>query len=816
MQESDSDNKTSTHLALRPGVMVSHYRLIEKVGAGGMGEVYLADDTKLQRKVALKFLPATLADDDEAKLRFTRESQAAAALNHPNIIHIYEVGQMHDRPYFAMEYVPGESLHHFAHDDPQSVDRVVDLMIQLCEGLAEAHSQGVVHRDIKAANIVVDRKGRPRILDFGLATVAGDAKLTRTGSTLGTVAYMSPEQVSGKPVDQRSDLFSLGVVLYELLAGRTPFKRDSEAATLQAIVNDEPQPLTRYRSDVPEPLCKIVEKLLYKNPDLRYQTADGVLPDLRALRAGVSGQSVVMAPPRRKARIGLLSAVGAVVVLAVALGLWRPWQRPESSDKVPMIAVLPFENLGAPDDEYFADGMTDEITSRLAAIQGLGVISRTSAIQYKNTKKSLTEIGDELGANYILEGTVRWSKVGDQPRVRITPQLIRVADDRHLWANNYERKLMEVFEVQADIAEQIVDQLGLTLVEKDRAEPSGKPTDNPEAYAHYLKGVSAIKDPDVTTPVALAAIAQFDSALALDPNFALAYAYKAIAHSWAFFNFNGWQRDSLDHRNMAQRAAEKALELDRQLSLGHLALGTYYNLVERDYDRALEELYKARSEIHSDAQLISAIALVQWRQGRFAEAQANFRRVVELDPLVASNHRNLAACLSFTEDFDEALDVIDRAIALKPDRPGYYAARMWYLIDGWGDTASVRRVFNEASEHVNPVEILGDGFVDYHLADISADSIVSYYNTVYRDSLPPAELYGLAARVYKEEGQTDIATQYCDSARMSIEKVLPLAPDDYGLHAGLGLSLACLGEADRAIEEGLKAKELMSVDDCHW
>jgi len=782
-----------------------------------MGEVYLADDTKLQRQVALKFLPSALANDEEAKSRFMREAQSAAVLNHPNIIHIYEVGQFHDRPYFAMEYVPGDTLHRFAHDDPQSVEEVVEMMLQLCEGLAEAHSHGVVHRDIKADNIVVDKKGRPRILDFGLATVAGDAKLTKTGSTIGTIAYMSPEQVAGKQIDQRSDLFSLGVVLYEMLAGRTPFKRDSEAATLQAIVNDEPQPLERYRSGLPEDLCKIVDKLLSKDPDLRYQSAEGVLPDLRPLRAGSSTKSTPVVLPRKRSPLPLIGLIGVLAVLVVAVIFWKPWETETPVDTVPMIAVLPFENLGAPDDEYFADGMADEVTSRLATIEGLGVISSISAIKYKDSDKSLTEIGQELNVGYILAGTVRWSKVSGQAKVRITPQLIRVADDRQMWAEIYDRELMEVFAVQADIAMQIVQQLGLTLVETDRTGLASQPTDNPEAYAHYLKGVSMTRDPDIgSIRGSNPAIAQFDSALALDPDFALAHAYKSIAHSWEAFGFLWWQKDTTDHRAMSLTSAQKALELQPQLSMGYLAMGTYHNLVGRDYDRALEEFSKARSEIHSDAQLISSIALVEWRQGRFGDAQANYRRAVELDPLTAENQFSLAICLSFTNEFDEALLIMDRAIALEPDQAMYYTRKIGLLIDGYGDLEGAKAVLEEAAKHVDVLEVLAVEFLQYGLTEISNDSLLNSLSGPFRDSVPPGMYYGAVAQAYRTAGQTELMIEYCDSTRIALEAILSYVTNEHGVYEVLGMAYACLGEADRAIEAGLKAKEMMSVDDCHW
>src|SRR5262245_60727393 len=297
--------------------MVSCYRIIEKIGAGGMGEVYLAEDTRLKRKVALKFLPAHLVANDEIKTRFLREAQAAAKLNHPNIVTIYDVSEHEGRPFFAMEHVEGHLLSHFAHGEkPLPLDTIIDYATQVCQGIGEAHRAGVIHRDIKATNIIVDTKGRARILDFGLAAVEGDDKLTKTGSTLGTVSYMSPEQVSGREIDQRSDLFSFGVVLYELLAGRTPFRRDSEGATLRAIMQDSPEPLARYKSEIPQKLQLIIDKLLEKDRQMRYQTAEDIIADLK--RLVYDSQQTEHHSPAQATRARLKLAIGAAAVLVLA------------------------------------------------------------------------------------------------------------------------------------------------------------------------------------------------------------------------------------------------------------------------------------------------------------------------------------------------------------------------------------------------------------------------------------------------------------------------------------------------------------------
>jgi TolB-like protein/cytochrome c-type biogenesis protein CcmH/NrfG len=631
---------------------------------------------------------------------------------------------------------------------------------------------------------------------------------------------MSPEQVSGRDIDNRSDLFSFGIVLYELIAGRTPFRRDSEGATLKAIVEDMPEPLARYKSDVPERLQQIVSKLLEKDKELRYQSAEDIIADLKRLLYDSQPtyyRNITQPKPTRSKLMTGIAAVSMLGIIATVVILFGfSGARETQAGGVPRIAVLPFENLGSPDDEYFADGMTEEITSRLAGIQGLGVISRTSAIKYKNTDESLSEIGHELGVDYILEGTVRWSKVGDKPRVRITPQLIRVSDDRHLWADNYERDLMQVFEVQADIAMQIVNELGLTLLDKSKENLERKLTDDPQAYSYYLKAVSEIRDPDFQQDQTRRNLALLDSAIALDPNFAMAYAYRSITQSWYAFGVMDALAGESDQGQLALENAKKALQLEPGLPEGYLALGMYYNLVKRNYDRALDEFSRAQAGMPNDADLLSAIAIVHWRQGNFSEAQDNFRRAIELDPLTATNHWELANCLNFTRDYDEALKAIDRAILLQPDRPDYYATKLDILLGWHGDLDELRGVIVEASGHVKPVAIVAQGYWQFNLVDISLDSVLSYFQSKRDSTQSDLEYYSTVAMTYMNAKQEAFMSAYCDSIRLILEEKVKQVPDEYGFHEGLGLAYACLGDYDAAIQEGETAMELMSVDDCHW
>ncbi len=441
------DDRTRSFTVLSAGTNIGIYRIIEKIGVGGMGEVYLAEDTRMKRKVALKFLPAHLCQDDDSRARFYREAEATTKLNHPNIVTIFGVSEHEGRPCFAMELVTGQTLGSLAKAEHLDFERIIDLTLQICEGLAAAHESGVIHRDIKPANIVVDEKNRLRLLDFGLAAAKGTEQLTRTGSTMGTVQYMSPEQVQGKGLDHRSDLFSLGVVVYGMITGRTPFGRDNEAATLNAILHDEPEPPARYKADVPDELQRMVSKLLEKDPSMRYQSAQGIMSDLKRMvsrsQVSVMSQGVVQ---RRRGPVWFVAGTGLVLVVAL-LYLFMQWMQVTTTGGRKMLAVLPFENLGLAEDEYFADGITEEILVNLSQLSGLGVISRSSTNKYKGSDKSLKQIGKELGVDYILMGTIRWDKSGKEERLRINPRLIQVSTDVDLWADRYTVVLNDIFAV---------------------------------------------------------------------------------------------------------------------------------------------------------------------------------------------------------------------------------------------------------------------------------------------------------------------------------------------------------------------------------
>lgn len=791
-----------------------HYRIVKKIGAGGMGEVYLAEDTKLKRQVALKFMPSHLVANEIIHARFVREAQTLAKLNHPNIVSVYDVSELEGRPFYVMELVEGESLQHFAHEMKLSPDVLIDYAIQICQGLGEAHRAGIVHRDIKSANIAVDKKGRLRLLDFGLAANEEDDKLTKSGSTLGTVAYMSPEQVSGRDIDKRSDLFSLGIVLYELIAGRTPFKRESEGATLNAIVQDIPEPLSRYKSNVSQKMQEIVSKLLEKDKELRYQSAEGVIADLKRLMYDSQPTGQIQA--QKKSSLGIVKLIGiaAVALIIVSTIVWKftSGEDETADDKVPRIAVKPFENLGSASDEYFADGITDEITSRLGGISGLGVISRTSSMKYKNSEKNIKEIGAELGVDYILDGTVRWSKVDGKTRVRISPKLIRVSDDRQLWSDNYERELLEIFAVQADIAEKVVAQLGVTIAQKDRETLNELPTKNSEAYELYLKALSMMKG-FLGRPQETKFIKNIiDSSVVLDPEFALAAALQSRVYSWEAFD-----RPGISEAKKAKASAEKSMQLVPGLPQGHIAMGDYYNLVERDYGRALEEFSLAKSELHNDADLLQAISIVQVRQGKFQESAENARKAAELDPLSPIAHASLALPLWFMRSFKEAANALELSITLLPAQPDFWQYKMNLLRSWKGDKELVKATAAEALKHCDTVDFLAvESKVIELFPELPWEKYVNEFKENFRDKWEQEEYYASLTYMNFELKDTILFRSYADSLKLTLEKKLKNYPNDFDRVSMLGGALALLGECDNAVEYGRKGVEMMTVEGCHW
>jgi TolB-like protein/tetratricopeptide (TPR) repeat protein/predicted Ser/Thr protein kinase len=752
------------------GRTISHYKILEKLGEGGMGVVYKAEDTKLKRIVALKFLSAQVLGTDEEKTRFIHEAQAAAALNHPNICTVHEIDDAEGQPFIALEYIEGQSLKAKIESGPFPFEEAVDTALQIAEGLRSAHRRKMIHRDVKSANIMITAEGRVKIMDFGLAKSPGRTQLTREGTTLGTVAYMSPEQGRGDVVDARSDVWSLGVVLYEMVSGRLPFKGSHEQAIMYSVINEEPTPLTALRSDVPLELERIVGKCLEKQPSRRYQGVDDLLVDLIRLGAELGDSQALsatrLAPRAKRGRTGwLFAGMAAVILIAVfVLVVYPRYFRSAPDEAKPgmkKLAVLFFENLGPKEDEYFANGITDAITARLQAIHGLGVISRQSTIQYKDSKKSIPEIGNELGADYILEGTIQRERPGDpSSRVRIIPQLISVSDDIHLWADTYDEDMTEVFRVQSDIAERVAHALDVTLRETEREVLGEVPTDNLEAYEYYLRGNEYFFGSDrYSLEGSRKAVQMYERATELDPEFTAAWTGLSKASIWAFYTLYS---SNPNRKTAAKAAVDRARELDPDSPDVQTALGYYYYYGSHDFNRALQHLDNARSSLPNDVEVLNVSAFIKRRQGKWDESVALLEKAADLNPRYFASALELGVNCVTMRQYDKAERLLDRSIFLAPQNStGPVFKIMLYLLRD-GNTERARETLVKASEFVKPAQL---GF------DMEAFAPIRLLPETYAELLnrAPPEEYGIedttffylgVAEMYHQLGMEEQARVY--------------------------------------------------------
>jgi serine/threonine protein kinase/tetratricopeptide (TPR) repeat protein len=664
------------------GQTISHYKILRKLGHGGMGDVYHAHDEKLDRSVALKVLKPEFVGDEDHRRRFLREARSAAAVTHPFIGSIYEAGETDGTLFIAMEYVDGQTIRGLLTKGALPVSDATRYATEIAEGLTIAHRSNLVHRDLKPDNVMVASNGHVKILDFGLAklvekrdqpttlsiSATQTAHETVAGVILGTPAYMSPEQARGEPVDSRSDIFSVGGTLYEMGTGKAPFLCSTQQDTLASILKDEPVSSHELNQEVPGELDRIISRCLHKKPEDRYNDTRDLVAALKALQRETTStvpQPIRVQPRRPWAR---LVAGMAVAVALVGLVWVRPWESindsSPSADRTRLV-VLPFENLGDAEHEYFADGITGEITARLARLSGLGVISRTSAVKYKQTEKSLRQIGEDLDVSYVLEGTIQYASVNGMTRVRIHPQLIRVDDDTNVWGESYDEVLDDIFSVQSVIALQVAAALDVTLLDQEKRNLEVQPTDNQEAYDAFLR---AQQLPVISPERSPLRIQLLESAVRLDPDFALAHA--ALSEAYSLTYHEGDRRDTNTQRALS--AAKTALELDPNLPEAKLALGWYHYRVFRDYDRALEHLDMARQKLPNDSRVLHAVGIIQKRQGQFVEAIETFERALELSPRSGIFVLEIGICNRHLGRFADALRYFELTSEMAPDELGYH------------------------------------------------------------------------------------------------------------------------------------------------
>ena len=775
-------------MSLEPGQNLGHYRIERLIGQGGMGEVFLALDTSLNRNVALKILPAELASSADRLARFRLEAQAVAALNHPHIVTIHSVEEVAGTHFLTMELIEGDSLDHAIPPGGLPLRKVFDIGIALADALAAAHEKGIVHRDLKPANIMITRDGRAKVLDFGLAKLAqgdsggnpkpaqvdtGDAhlssvatalpspgrSLTDPGTVMGTVLYMSPEQVGGETLDARTDIFSLGVVLYEMVMGRRPFEGKNKVETISSILRDIPRPVSETRPDAPRHLSRIIDHCLQKEPRDRFQTARDVFNELRALSKEMeSGSTQRDAIGRKGLWIGL-GAVGLVSVAGLILfrgrgqeALRPPAAAPATSSESPAaapdphsIAVLPFVDMSqAKDQEYFSDGISEELLNLLARIPELKVAARTSSFSFKGKEVGIPEIARQLHVAHVLEGSVR--KSGSQ--VRITSQLIRAADGFQVWAETYDQKLDDIFKIQDEIAADVVKKLEVTLF---AAEPKARATD-PKAYALFLQAKQLGRQ--FTAEAFAKSDSLYRQVLAIDPGYARAWNelgrnFINEANIGMLSNEEGYAR--------AREAAEKALAIDPDNAPAHAGLGWIAMTLDNDLAGAARHFERAVQLDPTDLNILGNVATFLLYLGRQDQALALQESIVRRDPVNVTALNNLGYIQRLAGRYEEAIASDRTVLSLSPGRGStHYLLAVALLMKGDGSGA-LAEIEQETSELWRMIGLP----MAYHALGRNADSdtALAALSTKYAKDAPSN-----IAAVHAFRGQADEAFRWLDKA----------------------------------------------------
>lgn len=817
-----------------------------------MGEVYRARDSRLDRDVAIKVLPPELARDADALARFEQEAKAVAALSHPNILSIFDFGTHDGIVYAVMELLEGETLRASLQRGPLPERKALDYARQFAKGLAAAHARGVIHRDLKPENLFISSDGHLKILDFGLAkrqaapsgaTSADMTQLTMAGTVMGTLGYMPPEQLRGLAVDHRADIFAFGAVLYEMLSGQRAFTGPTPADTMSAVLNLEPPEFTASGVQVSPAFDTLVRQCLEKDPERRVQSAREVVAGLDLVAAGSSPfvvtpqrPSAVQTPRSSQASLSSIVAAageaatvvdtaaarrkplifGAIAVvtiaIAVAAAVMLMNRPPAGPVGVPRVAVLPFENLGTPEDDYFADGITDEVRGKLTTIGGLQVIARGSSIPYKKTTKTPKEIGRELDVQYLLTATVRWQKGPNANRVQVSPELVDVSGDgapASKWQQPFDAQPNDVFQVQADIAARVAEALGLALGLNEEQRLASKPTQNLAAYDAFLRGEELSKAMGAADPGSLRqAVVQYEKAAALDPNFTQAWARISLASTALYTN-------STPVPAMAERAretADKAVSLAPDGAEGYLARGEYLRGAKGDAAAALEQTLAGLQRVPGHSGLLSATAAAEIILGRWEAAVDHLRQGERLDPRSVQTKRRLSNALLRLRRYPEAREVLDRSIALAPTDLSLIELKAMTFV-AQADLVGARSVLASVPATVEPTTLVSyfAYFQDlgWVLDSTQRDLLLRLTPSAFDDD---KGAWGIVmAQAWALRGDAAKVRSHADVARLAFEEQLKAEPNDAQRRMQLGWAHAFLGRKADAIREGERAAALLPI-----
>jgi eukaryotic-like serine/threonine-protein kinase len=812
------------------GELIGHYRIESLIGVGGMGEVYLARDEQLGRKAALKLLPEHLTVDETQLSRFKNEARSASALNHPNILTVYEIGAEGNRQFIATEFIEGTTLRVSLAGGRVKVHAALEIAVQVASAMAAAHEAGVVHRDIKPENIMLRPDGFAKVLDFGIAKLTeqglalahAESKTssvlqTRPGLVLGTARYMSPEQARGQKVDARSDIWSLGVVLYEMVGGMPPFLGETASDCIASILTAEPRPLSGILPNFPLQLEFIVQKALRKDREERYQSTGEMLADLRNLKGELEAESSLakMGTGSFVSRIklqkrGRLLVLVTVTLVAAAFSYSFFPIAPTPSPNEKSIAVLPFQNLSAEESNaYFADGIQDEILTRLSKIADLKVISRTSTQRYRHTSKKLSEIARQLGVTNLLEGSVQKTN----GEVRVNVQLINATSDSHLWAETFDRKLTDIFSVESEVAKAIADQLRAKLTGREEQAIAARSTDSAEAYDAYLRGLAFTLKTGNSPANTLGAQKYLREAVRLDPKFALSWALLSYVDALGYLTLT--LQPTVALREETGQAAETAFTLQPSLGEAVLARGYYYYACLKDYDTAVSFFERARQFLPNSSQIPESLAYVARRRGQWDRSESYFNEAERLDPRNVSLLTQHAQSYVLVRRFPEALRKFDQVLDITPGDADTLAQKAG-IAQAQGDlprAAALLAPLQPAADDTGALEIQ----VYQAILERRPEPVIPRLTEILAKPQPAlgynnGELRFWLGWAQQVAGDRDAAQESWREARRELEPFLKEQPDNYVLIGDLALTNMCLGDKAAALALSEQAMAVVPLE----